>query len=157
MKNKLSIADIVITSLIVVAACCGIGVTAAHRVDKGDGVLTMENYGQFLTVDANLGSSYGASPYEMVYDYTVQLKPALYYELSDVTIGYTLESDYSDIGGTYSHTFTASYKVPATVTGKANYNYPSHLSMTEVMGIHSTIKVTVVSVTGNYRYIGGEK
>lgn len=157
MKNRLSIADIVITSLIVVAACCGIGVTVAHRVDKGDGVLTMENYKQFLTVDANLGNSYGGSPYLIHYDYTVQFKPALYYELSDVTVRYTLESEYSDIGGTYSHTFTASYKAPAKVTGRANYNYPSHLSMTEVMGIHSTIKITVFSVSGNYRYIGGEK
>lgn len=39
MKNRLSIADIVVTLLIVVAACCGISVTVAHRVDKGDGVL----------------------------------------------------------------------------------------------------------------------
>lgn len=157
MKNRLGIADIVITLLIVVASGCAIGVTVAHRADKGDGVLTMENYEQFLKVDAYLGGNYGGGPYSMVYDYTVQFKPALYYELTDVTVWYTLESEYSDIGGTYSHTFTASYKTPVGVTGKVNYNYPSHLSITEVMSIQSTMKVTVFSVSGNYRYIGGEK
>jgi len=157
MKNRLSIADIVITLLIVIVACCGIGLTVAHRVDKSGGVITIKNYEQFLTIDVYLGSGHGYSSHSMQYDYTVNFKPALYYELSDVTVQYSLESEYSDFGGTYSHTVTASYKAPDTVTGKVNYNYPSHLSITEVMGMHSTIKITVLSVSGNYRYIGGEK
>ncbi len=157
MKNKLSIADIVITALFAVVACCGIGVTVARRIDKGSGVITTENYQKFLSVNCSVHNGWGGNPYEMEYEYTVKFAPADYYELSGVTVKYALESEYSDLGGTYSHTFTASYNAPATVTGTAKYNFPSHLSLTEVMGIEPQATLTVLSVSGNYRYVGGEK
>lgn len=158
MKNKLSVADIVVTVLIVLVACCGLALTAVRRVDKGTGAITMENYEDFLTVSCRLGSGWGGSPYEMEYDYKIVFKPAPYYELSNVTVRYALESEYSNLGNTtYRHTFTATFKHPETVTGKAKYCYPSDRPLTGIAGLQSEVKLTLLSVSGNYRYIGGEE
>ena len=153
MENRVNLFDIIITVLLVIAACFGIGFAAYNRVDKGSGEITLENYSKYLSVKCSLSRGMGGSPYSMQYDYVVSFSPASSYRLKNVTVQYTLASEYSDIDGTYSGTFEV-LEGTGKVEGKVTYEYPKDLSSMEVAGMFPEIQINVVSVSGTYEYIG---
>ncbi len=149
MGKRVSIIDVVLTAVFCVVACCGIGVTVHNRVEKGSGQLTAENYTDYLKVDCSLGSGSGGGSL-MEYTYYITVDAAPFYALEDVTISYSLESDGADLpdgeivasvepGKRYKKEFQDKFTV--TLRGE----FPG-------MWISPTLRITVNSVTGTYRY-----
>lgn len=151
MKNKLLKFELAFTAIIVIIACCGIGLAIHNRIDKGSGELTTENYVKYMQVECRLGNGTG-SGYTMTYDYYVTVKASPHYKLENVTIAYSitysLEGDGADLpDGTLTFSVEAGksfyneFKNSLTVTQSDKYSY-----------IPPTLKITVKSVKGTYVY-----
>ncbi len=155
MKNKTSVIDFIITAIFVIVSCFAIGRIFNNRVDKFGGNITMDNYQSILSEHASpvlFGSGYSNM---MTYDYAVEFTPLNNYKLYNVTIEYVLESEYSNINGTYSETFS-SIKDKVRKEGRVTYEYPPEIFGTNGMPLVAPdIKIRIISISGRYRYSGG--
>lgn len=149
MEKRVSILDVVFTAIFAVVACCGIGVTVHNRVEKGSGQLTMDNYTEYMQVGCSMGSGFGGGNV-MEYTYYITVDAAPYYALENVKIAYSLESDGAEIpdgvldvsvkaGKRYKKECKDWFTVTVNDDRFGMWNAP-------------TLKITVNSVTGTYRY-----
>lgn len=104
MENKLSKLEIACTAIIFLFACFGIGMTVQHRVKKGSGQLTTENYTEFMQVRCEFSENY-ADGDTTWYAYSIIVSASRYYALESVTISYSPKSDVADL---HDVTFTVS-------------------------------------------------
>ena len=149
MGKRISIIDVVLTAVFCIVACCGIGMTVHNRVEKGSGTIDDGNYTEYLQVGCSLGSGAGGGNV-MLFTYYITVDAAPFYALENVKITYSLESDGADLpdgeivasvepGKRYKKEFQDKF----TVTLRDDF--PG-------MWISPTLRITVNSVTGTYRY-----
>ncbi len=155
MKNKASVIDFVITAIFVIISCFAIGRIFNNRVDKFGGKITMDNYQSILSEHASHGLFGSGYSNMMTYDYAVEFTPLNNYKLYNVTIEYVLESEYSNINGTYSATFS-SIKDKVRKEGSVTYEYPPEIFGTNGAPLVAPdIEIRIISISGRYRYSGG--
>lgn len=143
MENRLSKFEIILTAVLFVLACCGIGVSLANRVQKGTGELTLENYSDFMQVDCRLGHGSGNGA-TIDFDYYIVVTAAEHYRLEDVTIEYILTSDSASFpDGTITATIGAGESY--TVEDSAEFSF-------SLGNGFPTLSVIVTAVNGTYRY-----
>ncbi len=149
MRKKVSIVDVVLTAVFLIVAGCGMGMTVHKRVEKGSGTIDDGNYTEYLQVGCSLGSGVGGGNV-MLFTYYITVDAAPFYALENVKITYSLESDGADLpdgeivasvepGKRYKKEFQDKFTV--TLRGE----FPG-------MWISPTLRITVNSVTGTYRY-----
>lgn len=151
MKNKLSKIEIIITAILFLIACCGIGVTIHKRVDKGSGQLTMENYTDFMQVECEVGGNGIGYGNTMSFSYYVTVNAARYYKLENVTISYSLRSSSVNLP---DGTLTATLKAGERYSKEYKDGFNVVIDENDPFGAlrNPTIQITVNSVTGTYRY-----
>lgn len=132
MNHKLSKIEIVITAIIFLIACIGIGLTVYKPVNKGQGELTTENYTDYMqvTCSTNIGFSDGIT---MWYNYDITITASPYHSLENVTISFSLKS--------YDDTITASIEAGKSYTEKCSVSFEE-----------SNLEIIIKSVTGTYIY-----
>lgn len=150
MNNRLSKIEIVLTAIIFIVACIGIGLMVHNRVDKGSGKLTTDNYTDYMQVYCYVGG--GGSGYGNVlnYSYYVTIESSPYYKLENVTISYTLECDYADLpDGSFTvalvdleHSFSEKLEAEFTLPDENSWG----------MMINYPIDITVTYISGTYTY-----
>lgn len=96
MESKLSKLEIACTAIIFLFACFGIGITVQHRVKKGSGQLTKENYTEFMQVRCAFSETYTDGDTTW-YAYSIIVSASRYYALENVTISYFPKSDVADL------------------------------------------------------------
>ena len=147
--SKFSIIEVVLTVIIVLVACFGIGVAVSNRVEKGSGQLTMENYTEYMQVDCTLGNGFGGGG-EMWYTYYITVSAAPYYKLVNVTVNYELKSNGAklpdgtltvtvDAGESFQDEHQDKFTVTTTDGALGMWDDP-------------TLEITIKSVTGTYSY-----
>ena len=150
MGKRGSIVEVVLTAIIFIVGCCGLGVTVHKRVDKGSGQLTTENYTKYLKVECSLGNIGVGGGNTLRYPYYVIVNPVPWYALEGVTITYSLESDGADLPDGILE-----------VSVKAGERYEKEFQdeftvreQDDALGMmkRPTLKITVNSVSGIYRY-----
>lgn len=149
MNSRLSKIELFFTAVILIAACCGIGMTVHKRVDKHSGTLTTENYAEYMQVSCSLGKSYGGGN-AMTYTYYITVTAVPYYRLENVTVSYSLESDGASLP---DDTFTATVEAGKTKSKECEDIFRVTLR-DDMYGAYDdpSLKITVRSVTGTYRY-----
>ena len=150
MNNRLSKIEIVLTAIIIIVACIGIGLTVHNRVDKKSGQLTMENYTEYMQVNCYVGGTgYGYGDV-MYYDYFITVESARYYKLENITISYSLKCDYADLpDGSFTVTLVDSEN-SFSKKYEAEFTLPDEDSWATM--IKYPIDITLTSVSGTYTY-----
>ena len=139
-EDKLTKVDIVVTVIIVLFACFGIGFAVCNRVDKDSGRLTLDNYEKYIDINCGLIHGVGGNGSSMDYDYSVTVSCRGDYAINDLKISYTLGGDALETKtGTLGCALRPDepYKLQGTI--RSNGVYPS-------------IRLTVTSISGNYTY-----
>lgn len=130
MNHKLPKIEIVLTAIIFLVACIGIGLTVYKPVDKGCGELTTENYTDYMQVTCSTGNGF-SNGIDMLYSYNITITAGPYHRLENVTVSFSLKD--------YDGTITA--------TVEAGESYSKKLSFNE-----RDLEIVVKSVTGTYQY-----
>lgn len=132
MNHKLSKFEIVLTAIIFLIACIGIGLTVYKRVDKGKGELTTENYADYMQVTCSANNCF-SDGITMRYNYDITITASPYHSLENVTLSFSLHS--------HDDTITASIDAGKSYTEKCSVNFEE-----------SNLEIIIKSVTGTYRY-----
>ena len=148
MENRLSKFEIVLTVIIFILTCCGIGLTVSNRVEKGQGDLTMENYTEYMQVNCAFNGCIGGGD-TMWYTYYITVKPTKYYQLDNVKINYSLKSDGADLP---DGTLTVNIKEGESFSQEFRDKFTVTLNGVLGMWNEPTLEIIVNSVEGTYKF-----
>ena len=161
MKRTISTFEIVFTIILIIANCVGIGFTIIHRVDKGAGVLTLENYADYIVVSGSLSGFYTKSHDNFAdtnYYVTISNK---YYLLRDVNITYDIVvtqsfngqlDSYSLVGQTISVNNIGAGKKFQSKRLDISVPILPNYTLLDLVSIDFELELTVTAISGNYEY-----
>ncbi len=150
-KKSALITEIVIMIVFLLLACSGIAHTIVRRTHKGTGTFSLDDYTKYCTV--TVVCDIGLFPHDgqVSGKCGVAIRAEHNFILTDVHIEYRLESTRADLGDA-SAVFET---VTASDTKQKTYVATFHLTDIYEAMSHQ-IDITVLSISGTYRYIWGE-
>ncbi len=147
VKSRTAALDILITAIIVVIGCVGMGVASVNRVDKNSGTITIDNYEDYLQAGCRIGTGHGGGN-EMDFKYTFYIVAAPYRAISDLEISVEIISKYSDFEPLTLHIGYLDPSSPYTFSDTVHYTFPFYTLYPTI----PEVAVNVVSISGVYDY-----
>lgn len=155
IKNKIILADLVVTAVLIVAACIGIACAIKRRPDLRPGVVTTDNYKEYLTIDFSVSSEFVQSANTPVkHEYGFKIKAMPYREIAELVVELKCSAEYTDDLGTITIRPDRSITPdsPYTYNGEAYFTYP----FSSLRPVTPDITVKLISVSAKFAYIPQE-
>lgn len=155
IKNKIILADLAVTTMLIVAACVGIACAVKRRPDLRPGVVTTDNYKEYLTIDFSVSSEFAQGPDTPVkHEYGFKIKAKPYREITELVVELECSAEYTDGLGTVTIIPDRSITPdsPYTYNGEAYFTYP----FSSLRPITPDITVKLISVSAKFAYIPQE-
>jgi hypothetical protein len=155
IKNKIILADLVVTAVLIIAACIGIACAIKRRPDLRPGVVTTDNYKEYLTIDFSVSSEFVQSANTPVkHEYGFKIKAMPYREITELVVELKCSAEYADDLGTITIRPDRSITPdsPYTYNGEAYFTYP----FSSLRPVTPDITVKLISVSAKFAYIPQE-